>query len=635
MKKLVRSLSERSKTFAEAGRAIGYFAEDRRSIQLLVVLTFFATGVGLLQAWPLAVLIDSLIASAPTNDWIHRLFLAPLPASPMLQIAGLAGIALALRLIQELLNTARKLLRTRIEYNGVLRVRCDLFRKMQALPLGYHRSQPVGDSIFRLTTDTFGCALVLGVLIGIAFALVTLLFILGIQFARSAALTLIALAAVPPLMWANVRFGRRLEQRTTAAKLADSAYTNSVYRTLNAIGLIQAFGREEDEFYRFGRDVRHCVRSWLRIHRQEVAYALTIGAILGVDGALILGYGGYLIHERALTPGELMVFMSYLGMMYEPLCQLTGANVNLQSGLVGARRVFEVLDRPAKVTDDPQAVSLPLQPRTLTLTDVCFEYEAGRPVLNGLNVTVPPGASVGFVGSSGVGKSTLLNLLPRFYDPSAGTIALDGHDLRTIKLRDLRRHIALALQDTIILPTSIWENIAYGRPFASKADVQEAARLAGANEFIEALPRGYDTELSEAGQNLSGGQRQRIAIARALLTSAPILVLDEPTSFQDAFHEEFLTDTLRALKGKRSVVVVSHRIKTVKDCDLICVLDGGVIREIGTHDELMHLNGAYLQLVAAAGDARAAPSSSFSPASRGRKKGAGVATKRAVERLEL
>jgi subfamily B ATP-binding cassette protein MsbA len=617
---------------AQLGRAVSYFAEDRHSICLLVILTVFSTAIGLLQAWPLAVMIDSLIATTPANDWLHRLFLAPLPDPPLLQVAGLAAIALALRLLQELLTTARKLLRTRIEYKGVLRVRCDLFRKMQALHLGYHQAQPVGDSIFRLTSDTFGCAQVLGVLISIVFALVTLLFILGIQFARSATLTMIALSAVAPLIWANLRFGRRLERRTSAAKQADSAYTSSVHRTLSAIGLIQAFGREEDEFHRFGEDVRHCVRSWLRIHRQEVAYGLTVGAILGVDGALIFAYGGYLIHQRALTPGELMVFMSYLGMMYEPLCQLTGANVNLQSGLTGAKRVFEVLDRQAKVTDVPEAVTLPVQPRALTLTNVCFEYEAGRPVLNGLTVTIGPGASVAFVGSSGVGKSTLLNLLPRFYDPSAGSIALDGRDLRTIKLRDLRKHIALALQDSVILPTTVWENIAYGRPFAGEAEVREAARLAGADDFIAALPCGYDTELSEAGHNLSGGQRQRIAIARALLTAAPILVLDEPTSFQDGFHEVLLTDTLRQLKGKRTVIVVSHRIQTVKHCDVICVLDGGVIREMGSHQELIELDGCYGKLAGAADDSRAAPPPSSAAASRSRKE-VGRGTERVLERL--
>ena len=586
-------------------RVLQYFRDDRRALLLLVGLTLLSTAAGLLQAWPLAVMIDTLMSSTPAQGWMHRWFLAPWPDEPLLQIGGLALIALALRLFQEFLNAWRKLLRTRIEHDGVLRVRCDLFRKMQALHLGYHQTQPLGDGIFRLTADTVGCAVVLGVLIGLLLSIATLAFILGIQLARSGALTALALGAVPPLIAANVLFGRALERRTNAAKKADSAFLGSVQRSLSAVGLVQAFGRENDEYERFGKGARHCVRSWCRIHRQEVAYGLTIGAILGIDGAVILAYGGYLIQTRALTPGELMVFMGYLAMMYEPLCQLTGANFNLQSGLAGARRVFEVLDRETLVADAPGAAALPLQPRTLRLTNVGFEYAAGQPVLRNLTVTVAPGASIAFVGSSGAGKSTLLSLLPRFYDPSAGVIELDGQDVRSIKLADLRRHVALALQDSVLLPTTIWENIVYGRPSAAAAEVIEAARLAGASGFIEALPQGYDTEVSEGAQNLSGGQRQRIAIARALLTEAPIVVLDEPTSFQDNFHEELLARTLRELKGKRTLVIVSHRISTIKGCDLICVLDGGVIREMGSHEELIRQNGFYSKLAAAA-DARAA-----------------------------
>jgi subfamily B ATP-binding cassette protein MsbA len=583
----------------EIRRALGYFSEDRQSLALLIALTALSTAVGLLQAWPLAIMIDTLVSSSPVNDWVHRWFLAPLPSGPLMQIGGLAAIALALRLLQELLNAARKLLRMRIDYNGVLRVRCDLFRKMQALHLGYHRSQPLGDQIFRLTTDAFGCPQVLGVLTGAAFSIVTLSIILTVQVARSPMLTLLALAAVPPLIWANVRFGRSLEKRTAAAKKADSAFLGAVHRSLGAISLIQSFGRETDEYHRFGSQARGCIRSWLRIHRQEVGYSLAVGGILGLDGALILAYGGYLIQERMLTPGELMVFMSYLGLLYDPICQMTGLNFNLQTGLAGARRVFEVLDREAMVTDLPGAISLRVQPRALTFHDVDFSYAAGAPVLRGLNLAIPAGSSVAFVGSSGVGKSTLLSLLPRFYDPTAGTIALDGRDVRSIRLADLRKHVALALQDSILLPTTIWENIAYGRPRAAPGEVLEAARLAGASEFIEALPRGYETEVSEGAQNLSGGQRQRIAIARALLTAAPILVLDEPTSFQDGFHEEQLARTLRELRGTRTLIVVSHRIHTIKDCDLICVLEGGAIREMGTHDVLLQRQGLYSKLAAA------------------------------------
>jgi ABC-type multidrug transport system fused ATPase/permease subunit len=302
------------------------------------------------------------------------------------------------------------------------------------------------------------------------------------------------------------------------------------------------------------------------------------------------------VYQQNLSPGELMVFMSYLGLMYDPLCQLTGAGVSLQSGLVASRRVFDILDKEIIVTDAPDARALPVRPRTLSFKNVSFEYTHGRPILKGISVTIPPGACVGFVGASGVGKSTLLNLLPRFYDPTTGSIALDGYDIRKIKLKDLRGHIALALQDTVILPATIRENIMYARPSASAEEMREAARLAGATAFIEALPKGYDTELAEGGQNLSGGQRQRIAIARALLARAPILVLDEPTSSQDGYHEAVIKQALRSLRGQRTIILVSHRITTIKDCDFICMLDGGRIVDHGTHHELLQRRPNYRRL---------------------------------------
>ena len=293
---------------------------------------------------------------------MHRLFLAPLPATPSLQIAGLAGIALALRLIQELLNTARKLLRTRIEYNGVLRVRCDLFRKMQALHLGYHRSQPVGDSIFRLTTDTFGCAMVLGVLLGIVFAVVTLWFILGIQLARSAMLTLIALAAVPPLIWANVRFGRRLENRTIAAKQADSAYTSSVQRALTAIGLMQAFGREEDVRDRFAERAEAVRKETMRQASVEARFlpGLIFLPTLGI--AAVLYVGGREAIAGNLTIGEFTLFVTLLLQLVWPL-EALGWIINLaQRATAAASRSFAWLDGIESMPEPASPVPLPSGP---------------------------------------------------------------------------------------------------------------------------------------------------------------------------------------------------------------------------------------------------------------------------------
>ena len=589
--KLLKGL--KSQTLQDVYRAIRYFQDDLRLIFFLLSLTACSTALGLLQAWPLAVLVDSALGTPSTENWMHRLFLAPLPEDPIRRIIGLGIMALLLRFAHELIAMARRLLSPRIHYNGLLRVLGDLYRKLQGMHLDYHRSRPMSDSLFRLTTDTLGFQAVLTVMINLLVAGITLLVIVGLLMGRNGALTLIALSIAPPLMWINVIFGRRLSEKTRKSRESDSAFTTSVQRSMSAIVLTQAFGREEDEYHRFGTSARRCVRAWFGIHRQEVAYGLSVGVILAVGASLILTYGGVLLHRRQLTPGELMIFMTYLGMIYDPLCQITGFRFNLESGLAGARRVFEVFDRDALVTDPPDATSLPLQPRSLILEAVGFEYSSDQKILQRIDVNIEPRQSVAFVGSSGAGKSTLLNLLLRFYDPTAGTVKLDQHDLRQIKLKDIRRHIALVLQDSVILPTTIAENIAYGCPTATLEQIREAARLAGAANFIEALPDQYQTALLDSGMNLSGGQRQRIALARALLTEAPILVLDEPTSALDSEHEQVVIDTLNSLKAKHTVVLVSHHIAAVMSCDRICVLDQGMIVEHGNHQELLRRGGIY------------------------------------------
>jgi subfamily B ATP-binding cassette protein MsbA len=547
------------------------------------------------------VLVDSVPTTTPRQDLIHRVFLAPLPSSRIGQLTGLAIMGFAIKLAQDLITMVRTLLSNRINYNGLLRVRCDLYRKLQLLNLAYHQSQPQGNAIYRLSTDTFGCQAILGALINTAVAVGTLAVMVWILWSRNASLTLLAMLVAPGLFITNVIFERRLKRRSLEAKQVDTQFTTAIQRSMSSIGLTQAFVRENEEFTHFQRSAGEIIAAWWRLNWQEVLYWLIVGTIFGVGGALIFGYGGYLVYRDqfahpipdGMTVGDLMIFTSYLGMLWGPLCSITGFSSTIQGGVSSVQRVFEVLDRDPVIQDAPGAISLPRQPRTLALEEVCFAYSPGRPILREVNMTIRPGQMVAFIGASGTGKSTLLNLLPRFYDPTAGVMTLDGIDARQIKLADLRRHVALVLQESVILPTTIAENIAYGKPDATIEQIRAAAELAGASGFIEQLPEAYQSPVSERGQNLSGGQRQRLSIARALLSEAPFVILDEPTSALDPIHGQIITQSLKGLKRQRTIIIVSRRLSTVMECDQIFVMDQGQVVEQGTHEQLLAQRGLY------------------------------------------
>jgi subfamily B ATP-binding cassette protein MsbA len=589
---------------------LGYFAADWVWIAALVALIGVSVCVGLLEAWPLAVLIDSVLTGQPKGDWVHSLFQSILPASKVGQIVGLVLMGMGLHIVGYLAWFGRMMINYRLNYQGTTRVRHDLFRKLQHLGLTYHRSRPQGDAIYRLTTDAFGPWGIMDTVIGTSVAAVTLTVMTAILLSRNASLTVAAFTVAPFMIWSNWRFGVRIHERALASKQVDADLTSSIQQGMVRVPLAQTYQREAYEFRRFRGAVGRSVRALLRLNVQEQLYPLARDSILAVGGAIILGYGGYLVYrdqfvspvEGGMTVGLLIVFMDYVRKLWEPLKWLTEFVAKVRIFEAATRRVFRVLDTPEAITEDPRAASLSVASRTLMLDQVGFAYRLGHPILHDLCATIRPGEMVAFVGPSGTGKSTLLALMLRLYDPTTGAVRLDGVDLRAARLTDIRAHMALVGQDSLMLPASIAANIAYGRPGASRTEIERAAELAGAAAFIEDLPEGYETILAEGGQNLSGGQRQRLAIARALVTRAPFLILDEPTSALDPHHERLLLKTLRSLKGGRTIVLVTHRLESVVACDQVFVMDAGRIVERGTHRELLERDGHYAGMWSGAAD---------------------------------
>ena len=384
-------------------------------------------------------------------------------------------------------------------------------------------------------------------------------------------------------------------------KQIDADLTAHIQQAMARIPLAQAFRREAFEFRRFSGAVGRSVEALLSLNWQEQLYPLARDGILSVGGAIILGYGGWLVYRDqflvpvadGMTVGTLLIFIDYLRKLWDPLKWLSEFFAKVRIFEAASRRVFRVLDEPEAVVDSSAARWISSKPRTLTLERVSFDYGSGKQILTDVSATIRPRQMVAFVGASGAGKSTLLSLMLRFYDPTSGALRLDGVDFRNVRLEALRAHFALVAQDSLVLPATIAENLAYGRQNATRADIERAAEDAGAAEFIHPLPDGYETVLAEGGANLSGGQRQRIAIARALLSDAPFLVLDEPTSALDPEQERRLIETLHRLKGSRTIILVTHRLELVVDCDCIFVMSKGQIVERGAHDALISSGGAF------------------------------------------
>src|SRR3989454_544687 len=458
----------------------------------------------------------------------------------------------------------------------VLSFRTQLVQQAQRLSLSYHDSKGAADSLYRIQQDAavIDKIMVEGIIPFIA-AGVTLGTMIVVTARLDWQLALVALAVSPPLFVLSRLYRPRMRRQQRHIKKLESSALAVVQETLGALRVVKAFGGEQRETDRFAQRSREGVAARIRMALTEGRYGLLVGLTTALGTGAVLFIGVQHVQANLLTLGQLLMAVTYLGQLYEPLKTVSKKAATIQSYLASAERAFALLDQQPEVSQRADARPLERARGALGVPAVPFAYGPDRPVLHDVSCIIPPGTRLGIVGATGAGKTTLISLLTRFYDPQQGAILLDGTDLREYRLTDLRRQFAVVLQEAVLFSTSIAENIAYAAPGATRQQIVAAAQAANAHEFIERLPQGYETEVGERGVKLSGGQRQRIALARAFLKDSPVLILDEPTSSVDAKTESAIVDALERLKQGRTVIVISHRSTTLAGCSALLTIDGG------------------------------------------------------------
>ncbi|HEX4697126.1 MAG TPA: ABC transporter ATP-binding protein [Candidatus Udaeobacter sp.] len=564
-------------------------------------LALVGVGLNLLKPWPFKYIVDGILRPGGTF-WNHGVLSTRsgnqiFPAYTAILIACAALVVL--QILWGLTNWITNYLFVKIGLQALLKLRTDLYSYLQSLSLRFHDARRSSDSSFRVAYDSQSIQTIYNKGFTNIFAsVITLMGTFVIMLQLDWQLTLVSLCVVPLVVGAIYIFAHRIRRESTTIQEQESAVLAQAQEGLSSIRMVHAFGREEFEVRQFHQRAWQSLQANLRLTLTNVNSALVISTLMVVGTAVMYYIGTLHVLAGTLTLGSLLVFSAYLLMLYQPLESLTYTAWAMEGATAGAKRCFEVLDRQDDVVDSPNAVAISSVEGAITFEAVSFGYASDRCVLRDINLRIEPNQIIGLAGGTGAGKSTLLSLVPRFYDPTKGSVTLDGRDVRDITKKSLRAQIAIVLQDTLLFSTTVRENIAYGRSDATDEEIIEAARRAEADEFIRQMPEGYASTVGERGGHLSVGQRQRIGIARAFLKNAPILLLDEPTSALDPATEAAIMKTIRELMRGRTTLIATHRLATIHNLDQIIVVHHGQMIEQGRGPELVKRGGVYAKLYA-------------------------------------
>ena len=559
-----------------------YIAAHKRNLFIAIFCMVLVAAATAANAWMMQPVLDKVFLNKDEN----MLFLVPIAV-------------FSIGIISAIGNYGQSVLMRNIGQRIIADMQIDLFSHLMKSDLALFHDQAAGRLISRFTNDIMSMRnAVSTVLTGIAKDFFTMLFLIILMFHQSLQLALIAFVAFPIAILPVIRLGKRMRKLSDSTQQQLGHFAAQLDETFNGVRMVKAYGRENHEIARATSIIEKLYELYFKSSRTQAAAAPIMELVTGATIASVIWYGGYHVIHNETTPGAFFSFIAAMLMAYKPAKTLATLNSSLQEGMAAASRLFNVLDSHPKIAELPNAKPLKVSQGAIRFEKASFHYGEDSGGIDGISIDVPAGKTVALVGRSGSGKSTMVNLLLRFYDVNKGKITIDGQDIREVALSSLRSSMSLVSQEIVLFDDTIRSNIAYGRMEASEEEIIAAAKMAAADEFIAKLPQGYDTVIGPHGVKLSGGQRQRIAIARAMLKNSPILLLDEATSSLDNTSERIVQEALEKLMQHRTTLVVAHRLSTIRNADIIYVLDHGHILEHGSHDELMQKNGAYYELYA-------------------------------------